>query len=236
MIVAVRHRPAVALAVLIAALALPASSSARFYGSSLRRPANVNFGCEVAPFFNTFSPSGFSFGASGHRTCTWRPLGYLGRLGTGGTLASNGIIRRVQIRAGRRPAPLRLTILQSSSRLSPGGGTLQNSFTCCTARRFSRVLRPRANRITTFRVNMRVYRSVDTQAFVQTNDVIGISGVGRGTLPLRVGAGLGGYTPGNAFSAFYYPLTRVGDPRLDGSGLTGIEVLLRWEFIPARRR
>lgn len=118
---AVRHRPAVALAVLIAALALPASASARFYGSSLRRPANVNFGCEVAPFFNTFSPSGFSFGASGHRTCTWRPLGYLGRLGTGGTLASNGIIRRVQIRAGRRPAPLRLTILQSSSRLSRAG-------------------------------------------------------------------------------------------------------------------
>lgn len=231
-----RHRPAVALAVLIAALALPASAAARFYGSNLRRPANVGFGCEVAPFFNTFSASGFSFGPSGHRTCTWRPIGYLNRLGTFGTVPSNGIVRRIQIRAGSRPAPLRFTILQSSSRLSPGGGTLQNSFTCCTARRFSRVLRPRANRITTFRVNMRVYRSVDSRAFVQTNDVVGISGVGRGTLPLRVGAGLGGYQTGNAFSAFYYPLTRVGDPRLDGSGLTGIEVLLRWEFIPARRR
>jgi len=230
------RRPVALTLAALAVLALPASASARFYGSSLRRPANVNFGCDVAPVFNTFSASGFSFARSGFNTCTWRPIGYLNRLGTFGTVPSNGIVRRIQIRAGRRPAPLRFTILQSSSRLSPGGGTLQNTFTCCTARRFSRVLRPRANRITTFTVNMRVYRSVDSRALVQTNDVVGVSGVGRGTLPLRVGASLGGYQTGNAFSAFYYPMTRTGDPRVDGSGLTGIEVLLRWEFLPARRR
>lgn len=236
MISPVTRRLLLAALATLAVLAVPASASARFYGSSLRRPANVNFGCEVAPVFDTFAPSGFSFARSGFRTCTWRPLGYFNRLGTFGTVPSNGVIRRIQIRAGRRPAPLRFTILQSSSRLYGGGGTLQNSFTCCTARRFSRVLRPRANRVSTFTVNMRVFRSVDSQALLQTSDVVGLSAVGGGTLPLRVGAGLGGYTTGNAISAFYYPLTRVGDPRQEGSGLTGIEVLLRWEFLPARRR
>ncbi len=224
------------LVLALAALALPASASARFFGSSLRRPANVNFGCETAPVFDTFSPSGFAFAPSGRRTCTWRPLGYFNRIGVFGTVPGNGVIRRIQVRAGRNPAPLRFTILQSSSRLYGGGGTLQNTFTCCTARRFSRAFRPRANRVTTVTVNMRVFRSVDSQALLQTNDVVGLSAVGRGTLPLRVGGGLGGYTTGNAISGFFYPLTRAGEPRAEGSGLTGIEVLLRWEFLPARRR
>jgi len=220
-------------AVALALVAVPAGAGAAVFGSSLRRPANVNWGCELAPVLGL---TGFVLAQTGQRTCTWRSAGYFNTFRQASTVPGNGVITRIRVRAGRNPAPLRLTILTSSSRLYGGGGTLQNSFTCCTARRFSRTFRPRANRITTVTVNMRVFRTVDRRNLVQTSDVVGLSAVGRGTLPLRVGSDVGGYSTGNAISAYYYPLTRVGEPRVEGGSITGVEVLLRWEFRPARRR
>ena len=63
--------------------------------------------------------------------------------------------RMEEKRAGRNPAPLRVTILTSSSSVTSG-------YTCCTARRLGPVFRPRANRITTLRTNFRVRRDIDT--------------------------------------------------------------------------
>ena len=202
---------------------IPATADARFFGSTLRAP-NVNFGCESAPILDPITGVP-ELVATGRRTCTYRHLGYLNRNRVTTLVPANGRIVRIRVRSGRNPAPLRLTILTAST--SP-----TNGFTCCTARRFGRVFRPRASRTTTIRTNMRVRRD-NPSGSSQFTDVVAISAVGPGTLPLRDEGTAGTYTDGSALAGYYYPMAAIGDPRVENNGVDGLDVLFQWDF---RRR
>lgn len=211
----------VSLAVLAVA---PATADAVFFGSTLRGRPNVGFGCDAAPVLDPITGAP-TLVATGQRTCTYRHLGYINSNRVTTLVPATGRIVRIRVRAGPNPAPLRLTILTAST-------SLTNGFTCCTARRFGRVFRPRASRTTTIRTNMRVRRDNPSGSF-QSNDVVALSAVGPGTLPLRDQGTAGTFTSGTALAGFWYPLTGIGDPRVDGASADGLDVLFQWDF---RRR
>jgi hypothetical protein len=206
-------------------LLVPVAAEARFLGSTLRGPANVNFGCEAAPAFDPINGAPTLI-ATGQRTCTYRHVGYLGSNRITSLVPANGRIVRIRVRAGSNPAPLRLTIMSASS-------SLVNGFSCCTTRKFGRVFRPRANRITTIRTNMRVHRA-NPNGSSQFNDVVAISAVGPGTLPLRDQGTAGTFSNGSALASFLYPLAARGEPRVEDGKVDGLDVLLQWDFRPGR--
>jgi hypothetical protein len=139
---------------------------------------------------------------------------------------AKGRIVRIRVRAGNNPAPLRLTIMTASS-------STTNGFTCCTARRYGPVFRPRANRITTVRTNMAVRRD-NPNGTSQFNDVVAISAVGPGTLPLRDEGTAGTFADGGALAGYYYPMAAIGDPRVENNGADGLDVLFQWDFRRSR--
>jgi hypothetical protein len=196
------------------------TADAATYGSNLRRAPNLSFGCEAALIRNVLTDQP-TIAPSGQRTCTYRSLGVLGRVGITSLVPSSGRITRIAVRSGRRPAPLRLTILESA----PG-----REGACCTALKFGRTFRPRANAITRISTNTRVQRIVDTRSGVVSTDVVAISAVGPGSLPLRATTTAGQFTFGQPVASFWYPLTRVGDPRPEAYTMPGLELLFQWEF------
>jgi hypothetical protein len=199
-------------------------ADARFLGSRLNGRVNTAFGCDAAPIYDPITGQP-ELVATGQRTCTYRHGGYIGSNRFTSLVPGNGRITRVRIRSGRNPAPLRVTIMNASSGSS--------GFSCCTADRFSRVIRPRARRTSTFRMNLPVTSVVDTQRGFQTTDVVALSAVGPGTLPLR-DQGVGGqFVNGAAVALFWYPLTGVGDPRVDQTAHAGLDLMFQWDF---RRR
>jgi hypothetical protein len=214
--------PAAFLVLAVAAAAGAATADAATYGSNLRRAPNLSFGCESALVSNSITGAP-TIVPSGQRTCTYRSLGVLGKIGIGSLVPSTGRITRVAVRSGRRPAPLRLTILESS-----GGGGQQGS--CCTALKFGPIMRPKANATKSFNVNMRVHRIVDTRSGLVSTDVVGISAVGPGSLPLRATNGAGQFVFGQPITSFWYPLTRVGEPRVEAYTMPGLELLFQWTF------
>lgn len=219
-----------ASAALISALLVGAASAdAATFGSSLRPPANAGFGCESA-----LQPDPFT-GApvlvpTGARTCTLRSNGRVNSNRNWAGVPANGRIKRYAVRAGRNPARLRLTILSGSLQVDPTGET--SNYSCCTARRFGPVFRPRANRITRRRINMRVfnYRRRDGRQFF---DLVGLTAVGPGSLPLFTEGRHFSFQSGSAITTFYYPHTRRGEPRPESNAIDGFELLLRWTW---RRR
>jgi hypothetical protein len=214
--------PAAFVVLAVATAAGAATAEAATYGSNLRRAPNLSFGCESALVRDVLTGAP-TIAPSGQRTCTYRSLGVLGRVGIGSLVPSNGRITRVAVRSGRRPAPLRLTILESSG----GGGQLGS---CCTALKLGPIMRPKANAVTRFNVNMRVHNIVDTHSGLVSTDVVAISAVGAGSLPLRATGGAGQFLVGQPITSFWYPLTKVGDPRVEAYTMPGLELLFQWTF------
>ena len=215
---------------LVVALALtalaPAVADAKFFGSTMHGAANVGFGCSLAPILDPITGAPI-LAPTGQRTCTFRHLGYIDNFTRVTSLVpANGRIVRIRVRAGNNPARLRLTILGASS-------SIANGFSCCTARKFGRVFRPRANRTTTIRTNMRVRRSNPNGAS-QFNDVVALSAVGPGTLPMRDQGTAGSFASGSAVTALWYPLTGIGDPRVEAITPDALDLLFQWDFRPAR--
>jgi len=65
---------------------------------------------------------------------------------------------------------------------------------------------------------------------LQTFDVVGISAVGPGTLPLFYQGTGGTFTQGMALTQQWFPVTALGDPRVEGYTMDGLELLLQWTF------
>jgi hypothetical protein len=217
--------PTAILVLAVTFVAGTASAEAVFYGSNLRRAPNLSFGCESALIMDSITGAPV-IAPSGQRTCTYRSLGVLGRVGVTSLVPANGRIISIAVRSGRNPAPLRLTILEAA------GG---QEGSCCTAQRFGRTFRPRANRITRIPVSFKVENIVDTRNGIVSADVVAISAVGRGSLPLRATSTAGQFLNGTPLASFWYPLTKVGDPRPEHYTMPGLELLFRWEFRRDRR-
>jgi hypothetical protein len=215
---------------------LAAPASARWYGSTFHGKANATYGCESAlvraPLGgNQLSPSGQS-------SCTYRHGGYLGSNRRTFNTPGNGRVTRIRVKSGPHPAKLRLTVLTGSSRTDPFTGQDEaGTYTCCTARYVGRAFRPRANRITKKRVNVRLedVRSKDVQHNIHSADGLALSASGPGTLPLHIGSDVGGFSSGTPIATSYFPRTRKEDPRVDGYSITGIDLLFQWNFKRRRR-
>ena len=196
-------------------------------GSTLQATPNWSFGCEAAPIFDPITGAPILV-ATGQTTCTLRNLGYINNVfQLGSFVPGNGRITRIRVRSGANPAPLQVTIFQGSPGL------------CCTARRLGRVFQPVANGITTVRMNIRVFRSLDTSGgqLTQVTDAVGLTAVGPGSLPLVDQGTAGTFTSGTGLTQLWYPATAIGDPRVEGASVVdGLELLLEWTFRPNRGR
>ncbi len=218
---------------LVAALAAP-HASARWYGSDMRGAANATYGCESALVLGALG--GFELAPTGQRSCTYRHTGYFGSLRPTAVVPGSGTIKRIQVKSGPNPARLRLTILSGSSRVDTfTGADLPGTYTCCTARYVGPAFQPKPNAVTTRRVDVKVFnvRSKAIQTRIHSSDVVALSAVGPGTLPLSITPALGGYATGTPLLTGYFPLTKVGEPRVEGYTLSGIDLLFRWDFRPS---
>jgi hypothetical protein len=63
-------------------------------------------------------------------------------------------------------------------------------------------------------------------------DVVGLTVIGPGSLPLFTEGRHFGFQNGSAMTSFYYPFARIGEPRPESNAVDGLELLLRWNFIP----
>ncbi len=225
----VRSLRAVVLA-LAALLSVASAAQAATFGSPLTRPSDAGFGCESALQPNPFTGAP-ELQPTGHTTCTLRSNGRVGSNRNWAGVPANGRITSFAVRSGDNPARLRLTILTGSSQFDPEGGPegSRSNYSCCTARRFGRTFRPRANAVTRKRVNIRVQnlRRNDGRQFF---DVVGLTAVGPGTLPLSTERRHFAFQTGSAMTTFYYPFTRRGEPRPESNAVDGLELLLRWTW------
>ncbi len=231
-----RARGSAALVLIVAGvLALAGSASGAWFGSNMKGAPNTTYGCESALILGPIG--GVELAPSRQVTCTYRSAGYLNSLRPSFLVPSSGWIRRIQIRSGANPAPLRLTVLTGSSRVNTlTGQDLPGTYTCCTARFVGPVIRPRPNGTTTRKVHVHVIsvRSRAIRTRIHSTDGVGLSAVGPGTLPLHVDEAIGQIVEGEPITVGYWPLARVGEPRVDGYSMTGLDLLFRWEF--SRRR
>jgi hypothetical protein len=213
---------------------LAAPASARWFGSTLRDAPNANYGCESALILGPLG--GVELAPSGQRSCTYRHGGYLYSSRPTFIAPSTGRIARIRVKSGPNPAKLRLTVLTGSSRVNPFTGRDQpGTYTCCTARFIGKAFRPRANRVTTKRVNVRVFdvRSKRLRYRIHSSDGLALSAVGPGTLPLHIRPSVGTIEGGTPLATSYFPLTARGDPRVEGYTMAGIDLLFQWDW---RRR
>ena len=202
------------------------TAHAQRFGSNLRATPNAFWGCELAPIFDPITGAP-TLSATGQTTCTMRNVGYINSLQIASYVPTNGRITEVRVRSGANPARLRVVIMQCSPGL------------CGTAIRFSRVFRPRPNRITVFNTNLRVDRTVGVggQGIQNVIDAVAITAVGPGTLPLRDQGTAGTYSSGSALTQLWYPATQRNVPRVEGySTVDGLELLVRWRFQRSARR
>jgi glutamate-1-semialdehyde aminotransferase len=73
-----------------------------------------------------------------------------------------------------------------------------------------------------------------TSRVVPFNDVVALSAVGPGTLPMRDQGTAGTFASGSAATALWYPLTGIGDPRVEATTADGLDLLFQWDFRPGR--
>jgi hypothetical protein len=77
-------------------------------------------------------------------------------------------------------------------------------------------------------------RSKAIQHRIHSSDLLALSAVGPGTLPLAISPTVGSFASGAPLTIGFYPATRVGEPRVDGYTMAGIDLLFRWDFRPGR--
>ena len=169
-------------------------------------------------------------------SCTYRHGGYL--FGNRPTFIapSSGRITAIRVRSGPNPARLRLTVLTGSSRVDPFTGRDQpGTYTCCTARFLGRAFRPRANRTTTKKVNVRVF-DVRSKRLRYPDPLLRRPRPDR----RRPGHAAAAGPPGRRWLRRRHPdrdrllaAPAKGDPRVDGYSMTGIDLMFQWNF---RRR
>ncbi len=225
------RRTGLVLATAVCVTALAGPASAKWYGSTMRTAPNATYGCEAALVLGPIG--GVVLSPSNQTSCTYRHAGYQGSLRPTFIVPSTGRVTHIRVRSGPHPAKLRLTVLTGSSRVNPfTGRDVPGTYTCCTARFVGKAFRPRANRTTKKKVNVLVYdvRSKKLRHRIHSSDGLALSAVGPGTLPLHVLDSVGTLSPGTPFATGYFPFTHVGDPRVDGYSMAGIDLLFQWDF------
>jgi hypothetical protein len=202
-----------AVAIVAIAMLAPRAHAVTF-GSDLSRPANLAFSCEQRP---SQGAAGAFLIATGAQTCTWWPA----PLTAAATYVpvGEGRITAIRVRAGTNPAPLRVTILSS------GGGL------CCTSRSQSAVFQPTPNAVTSVPVDLPAGAGLDpNRPGSQYNDIVAISAVGPGTLPVHDLGAHGTFNTSVPAASFLHPELPVGASNTDAGWMDGYEVLLQADW------
>ncbi|MFN8201453.1 MAG: hypothetical protein U0S48_02740 [Solirubrobacteraceae bacterium] len=220
----------------LAMMLVPATADAAWFGSTMTAPVNTSYGCEAALILGPVG--GVQLAPTNQTSCTYKHGGYLGSNRLGSVVPGTGRIARIRVKSGPNPAPLRLTILTGSARIDlTSGADIPETYTCCTARYLGPMFRPRPNAVTVRRVNVPVFdtRSGRLDNRTHATDVVAISAFGPGTLPLAVRDDVGTTASGSPIATGFWSATATNEPRVDGYTMTGIDVLLGWDFRPRRR-
>ena len=236
-------RPLALLVVIACGLvaAQSAAAASRTLGSPLTQVPNT-FGCDVEPTFtggaNTANGA-YDFVASGDPDCTWFQAGVPGSTDYSdprtGSVPADGRITNIRVRSGPNPALMSFVIVRQLQQMQTGSA-------CCSLVSETPLVRPRANDVTDFPVDIPVERNVNPQNGIATADYIGVSAVsGSGMLPMfsngRHNTLTDASIPGNPQAAFWYPrLGTFPNDRAAGrreSGIPGMEVLLQWTWCAA---
>lgn len=134
----------------------------------------------------------------------------------------NGRINRVRIKVGPQTGPMRVTIAQALRREDAGEAA------CCTGRRQSRVLRPRANRTTRFDVNLPVRSTFNSQSRYYAFDVMFLTMENANT---PIPASLDDPNTGNC-SGGWFPAIRPGQENFSGPfGVCGATIMLSANWV-----
>ena len=96
----------------------------------------------------------------------------------------DGTVRKVRVKSGPNPAPLRIAIIRRLFQTNPNNPNEITDAQCCTGVRESATFNPTPNAITEVAVNL----PVDTQQSVNGqsgwHDIVAVSGAGAGQLPI----------------------------------------------------
>jgi hypothetical protein len=196
---------------------LVVGSRPQMLGSTLQATPNLLIGADTAPIFDPITGQPILV-PSNQQSCTLRNVGYIGTLQAGSMVPASGVIRNIRVRCGPNPAPMQVLIMSGSPGLYG------------TALRASPIFRPRANAITTVRVDLPVTRSF--QPGTNIIDAVALNVVGAGTMPLSDQGTAGTYSPGSSLLQHWYPTMRPGLPENERAyTIDGIELLFSWEFI-----
>ena len=165
----------------------PAAGARITFGSDLSQPANADFDCTFLPF----DLSSGSRPPSGARTCTYTaspngraPAGMWPAAGVAeGPLAvpkGSGRLIAMRVSVGATTGPMQFVVLRTRILRGVVGGRLRVVRACCAIHAVSRVFRPRANAVTTIKVNIPVRH--DTRDPRPGGEVLGIDAIGLSVL------------------------------------------------------
>jgi hypothetical protein len=205
------RRIAIVTLVLLAAVAAPAAAETVTMGSTLQLTPNLPFGCEARPYV------GGQLLSTGVSSCTWwsAPL----------TAAStyvprgDGRVTSARVLSGANPAPLRITILSSGSGL------------CCTARAVSGVFQPTPNAVTEIPLDLPAGSGLDPNRLGgQYNDIVTVSAVGPGTLPVHDFGVHGTFDTSAPAASFLHPELVPNNSNTDVGWMDGYEVLMQFTW------
>ena len=207
---------AVALAILSL---LPASASAQTAKPQQGTPMSLSpaegdeaFGCETR-FQAGFDSAGtYEKQPTGVDSCTaYQP---------GTTIADThlvpgpGTVTKVRVRSGSNPGPLRVTVIKRLFQTNPNNPAEITDAQCCTGTgRESATFQPTPNAVTEVTVNLPVTTSQSRNGASGHHDIVSISGVGPGNLPIAstgehsLSAGIQRSTP---TMQIFYPKVETG--------------------------
>ena len=209
----------------LAGLALTAApAQGKTFGSTFPANPNTLFGCEAAIFQGAVVPSN-------QTSCTYRHVGYIGNFNrTTSIVPGDGRITEVKILTGANPADARVTILNASNKIDRQGNDVPGTFSCCTAQFVGKRQNLRPNKKNTIKTNIPVSVDVSKRRRIKSYDMLAVSFQNPGFLPLFYNGTGGQFLPNSPLAAFWYPLTREGDPRVDAASQDGLDLLVQWEF------
>jgi len=199
-----------------AAAGLPGAAGVVTLGSDLSKAANWPFGCEARPYPGL---GGMQLLSTGTTSCMWWPA----PLTAAATYVplGDGHVVAARVRSGPSPAPLRISIVSS------GGGL------CCTSRASSAVFQPTPNAVTSVPLSLPAGAGLDpNRPGSQYNDIVVVSAVGPGTLPVHDNGVHGSFNTSGPAAAFLNPELTDGNSNTDVGWMDGFEVLLQVDWEP----
>ncbi|MBS45961.1 MAG: hypothetical protein CMH83_22865 [Nocardioides sp.] len=173
------------------ALALAASATlgtgvpSAAFGGDTSAPPNYSYGCEVAP--SIVNGNG-DYGPVSHSypTCSYFQTAPFDET-SGAAPVPLGRVTLARVRSGANPAPIRITVVQGRTGLTPDGQPIQGSTQCCFGDQMTRTFRLRPNAVTTIPLNLPMENRKRVTEQVSITDYVGFSADSNvGTLPIRV--------------------------------------------------